>query len=94
MILKGKLERAALNYRIQGTSATMTKLATILVDKESSLEEGVLLLVHDEIVQQFKQDKSEQMADFTIECMKKAGEYFCQNVPMDAETAVGDHWIH
>lgn len=94
MILKGKLERAALNYRIQGTSATMTKLATILVDKDSSLEEGVLLLVHDEIVQQFKQDKSEQMAEFTIECMKKAGTYFCQNVPMDAETAVGDHWIH
>ena len=94
MILKGKLERAALNYRIQGTSATMTKLAAVLIEKDKSLKEGVLLLVHDELVEEYPKELAEKRSLETIECMKKAGEYFCKNVPMDAETAVGDYWIH
>jgi DNA polymerase I-like protein with 3'-5' exonuclease and polymerase domains len=94
-ILKGKLERAALNYRIQGTSATMTKLAVILMEKFiTNLQEGVLLIVHDEVVQEFKADECQKQAEFTVECMRKAGSYFCKTVPMGAEYAIGDYWIH
>ena len=94
MILKGKLERAALNYRIQGTSATMTKLATILIEKNNTLEEGVLLAIHDEELEEYLEEIAEEMSKRTVECMKKAGEYFCKKVPMDAESAIGNYWIH
>jgi DNA polymerase I-like protein with 3'-5' exonuclease and polymerase domains len=94
MVLKGKLERAALNYRIQGTASSMTKLAVILMEKEVSLEEGVSIIVHDEVVQEFESKLCEDKSRDTVECMRKSGVYFCPNVPMDAETAIGKHWIH
>lgn len=52
MVYKGKLERAGLNYRIQGNAASMTKLAVILIEKDLEannypFEYGIVLAVHD-----------------------------------------------
>ena len=96
MTLKGKLERAALNYRIQGTSATMTKIAALLLDEENmSLSEGLLLLVHDELVEEYANTKDlEALSQITVSKMKQAGGITCKTVPMNAETAVGTFWIH
>lgn len=87
------------NKKIQGLASSMTKLAAILIEEYNEknnipLEYGVLLLVHDEIVEEYPKDISENRSKMSIEFMKKAGTYFCKNVGMDAETAVGDYWIH
>jgi DNA polymerase I-like protein with 3'-5' exonuclease and polymerase domains len=95
-ILKGKLERASLNYRIQGSGATMTKIAALLIDEDNlSLDHGLLLMVHDELVEEYsKEKKLEEISKRTVSEMIKAGSYICKKVPMDAETAIGDYWIH
>lgn len=28
------------------------------------------------------------------ECMEESASYFCKKLPIPAEPAVGDHWIH
>ena len=94
MIYKGKLERAALNYRIQGTSATMTKLAVILMEKYFTHKYGVLLVVHDEVVVEFPIEHCKEKSEIVSNSMIKAGTYFCPKVPMGADSEIGDHWIH
>lgn len=94
MTYKGKLERSALNYRIQGTSATMTKLAAIIMEKEFTHNHGVLLIVHDEVVAEFPDDKCEKVSEIVSESMIKAGTYFCPTVPMGADAEIGKFWIH
>lgn len=93
--LKGKLERSGLNYRIQGTGAVMTKIALYLLDKDNmSLTEGVLLPVHDEIVEEYSENIVEQRKEETVKKMIQSGTYVCPDVPMGADAAVGDYWIH
>jgi DNA polymerase I-like protein with 3'-5' exonuclease and polymerase domains len=92
--LKGKLERCGLNYRIQATGATMTKIAIGLLDSCRNLKQGLLLAVHDELVEEYPEDMCKERSLITVEKMRQSGTYLCPNVPMDAETAVGDHWIH
>jgi DNA polymerase I-like protein with 3'-5' exonuclease and polymerase domains len=87
MVLKGQLERRALNYRIQGLAATMTKIALI---KLYDLNKKIILAVHDEILVEGQESDAELVRQVMIE----SGKDLCKNVPMDAETAYGDHWIH
>ena len=90
-ILSGKLERRALNYRIQGNAATMTKLALLyLYDK--GIE--ILLPVHDEIVAQVPINMAQEGAQIVESEMTRAGAVLCHNVPMGATAEWGDHWIH
>lgn len=93
--LKGKLERAALNFPIQGAASSMVKLATILIEKSStSLKEGVILLVHDELLTQYPEELAEAITLENENLMRKAGLFLCAHVPMNAVGEVGDHWIH
>ncbi len=95
MTLKGKLERRALNFRIQGFAATMSKVAAILIDDNNrSLKFGLLLAVHDEFVEEYIESIAEEKSALTVECMRESGRKMCKEVPMDADTAVGDYWIH
>lgn len=95
MILKGKLERASLNFRIQGLAASMSKVAAILIEnKNFSLDEGLLLIVHDEMVEEYKIKDCQQKSDFTKECFTKAGTFFCKTVPMSGTSEIGSYWIH
>jgi len=95
MIFKGKLERASLNYRIQSNASTMMKIAAIMIEKNNnSLEEGLLLIVHDETVETYLIEKTKDKSKFTVECMKNAGKVTCKKVPMDAVSEIGDYWIH
>lgn len=87
MLHKGKLERRALNYRIQGLAATMTKIA---LAELYDLNKKIVLAVHDEILVEGTEDDAELVRQVMI----KAGNQLCKKVPMDAETAYGDHWIH
>ena len=37
---------------------------------------------------------AQTVADALVSCMKDAGRMFCKTVPLDADVAIGDHWIH
>lgn len=91
----GQLSRASLNYRIQGACAFMTKIACILIDENSrDIKSGLLLPVHDEVVEEYSSDIIEDRKLLTRKYMQDAGKYLCKNVLMDADCAVGDYWIH
>lgn len=93
--LKGKLERLALNYIIQGSSSVMMKFATILVEKQTkNLKEGIILLIHDEALAQYKEEEADLKNKFVEECMQKAGTFFSSTLKMSATGAVGNYWIH
>lgn len=96
---KGQLERAALNFRIQGLSGGMTKLAAILLrnwklkngyDKEGFINN----LIHDEINSLALDDLTNTYKQKMEEVMARAGTFFCRKVPMTAEAVEGDYWGH
>lgn len=98
-ILKGKLERAALNFRIQGNSAGMIKLAAILIYNyrwDNNVQEEFYTdnIVHDELNHKSIEEKAEDYAKIIETLMIQAGKYFCPNVPMGAESKIGDYWYH
>lgn len=94
-MMKGKLERSGLNFRIQGLSSSMSKLAAMYIDKDNrSIDYGLLLMVHDEMVEEYPEDIIEERTKITLDSMKKAGTYFCKKVVMEAAEAIGDYWIH
>lgn len=97
--LRGKYERACLNYVIQGTAGSITKFAAILFRKwilNNKLENKVFVtnLVHDEINVECLEDLSEKVAEELEICMKKAGAKWCKIVPLAADAVITDYWTH
>lgn len=95
---KGKLERNALNYRVQGLSGSMTKYAAILFReyqiKNNNFDDYYLInLVHDEILVECKKD-SQLIANVVKECMEKGGEKMCKKVKMGATPVIAKVWGH
>lgn len=95
--LKGQLERKALNYSIQGTSAFISKMAALLIynyRKQNNWPAYHLVnIIHDELISTSKQEESEQYLQLTKDFMVKAGTYFC-SVPMVSDGEVSDYWKH
>jgi len=96
---KSGIERKALNFPIQGSSADVTKIAGILFFKW--IEENMMLhiikipnFVHDEIVAECPLGMEEKVASKLKECMEKAGTYFCKTVPLKAEPCISLKWEH
>lgn len=96
---RGKYERACLNYIIQGTAGSITKLAAILVRKwilENNLQDKVLItnLIHDEINLEVKEEYAELAAENLVRCMIEAGKIWCKEVPLKATCKITNHWTH
>lgn len=94
-----KWERLSLNSPTQGTGSAIIKYACILYFnwiKTNNLFNKVLLcnLVHDEIISEFPKDMVDTVPDILVQCMEKAASKLCHSLPIPAEPAVGDHWIH
>jgi DNA polymerase I-like protein with 3'-5' exonuclease and polymerase domains len=96
-ILKGKLERLALNYPIQGTSAYISKMAALLIynyRKNNNWPKFKLVnIIHDELITTSEDSESAKYLDLTKQLMIKAGTYFC-SVPMTAEGVSSKNWKH
>ena len=96
--LKGKYERASLNYKIQGPAGSITKLALILIRKyiENEVEEGEVYLintVHDEIVLYAREHSDLQKHAKALEdAMAEAGLRWCKRVKLSASAIIGDKW--
>lgn len=98
--LHNKLGRKALNYRIQGAAAMMTKIALLIIhrwrwDNKYQNVCIVFLPVHDEINGEcLDQSLVKAFSDVISNSMIKAGSYICPNVLMAADTEVESFWKH
>ena len=94
-----KYGRLARNAPSQGSSAIMTKLASIdlfnwIVDNNYFNKILLVNITHDEINTEFPEDLKDTYPKLVQDIMAKAGSELCSKVEVPAEAAVGDHWIH
>ena len=97
--IKGKYERACLNYIIQGSAGSITKLAAIYFKNwilENNLQESVYTtnLVHDEINVETLEIHSKVVAKALENAMQKAGKVWCKTIPLNAEAVISEFWGH
>ena len=97
--LKGKLERASLNFPIQGCAGSMTKLAVVYIRayliKNNAFDRfQITNLVHDEINCEAKEEYAEECAKVMEIAMKKAADVWCKTIKMNAEAVIGNYWTH
>jgi DNA polymerase-1 len=85
--------RVAINMPIQGTAADMIKIAMIKIYAElekMKAKTKMVLQVHDELVFDAHKDEIDQLQPMIKEMMENA---LPLNVPVVAETGVGDNWL-
>jgi DNA polymerase I-like protein with 3'-5' exonuclease and polymerase domains len=86
------------NAPIQGGSATMTKAAACLIQREID-DRGwqdqafIVNMVHDEIVAEVDDAIAEEMAGVMRHCMEEAGKFYCPDVPVVAEFPKGSNGV-
>jgi DNA polymerase I len=86
-------ERVAINMPIQGTAADMIKIAMINIHKELTRRKTrtrMVLQVHDELLFDAHKDEVDELRPLIKELMEDA---LPLNVPVVAETGVGDNWL-
>jgi len=88
-------ERQAVNSRIQGGAATLTKLALITIAKDKRLKDlGAFLIntVHDEILMEVPIENSKKAEKLLVEDMLTSAKKYVYNVPMSADTYNVNCW--
>lgn len=96
---KGHLRRIALNYVIQGTAASITKIAVYLFFKWIMRNNylnivKIVLLVHDEVVVECPTTLSKEVSKNLQYYMEKAGDYYCDIIPLKADPVISKVWEH
>ncbi|MEW5945699.1 MAG: DNA polymerase I [bacterium] len=88
--------RAAVNARIQGTSADVIKLAMIRIHDEienGRLDARMIMQVHDELVFEAPAKKLRAAAERVKELMETAADgYEKMSVPLSVDVSAGDNW--
>jgi len=97
--LKGNIRRMALNFPIQGSSASITKLANVyffrwIVENNLLNKVKIVNIVHDEIMTEQHKDLSPLVLKELKECMERAGSYYCPIIPLKAEPVITPYWGH
>ncbi|MGH2583087.1 MAG: DNA polymerase I [Anaerolineales bacterium] len=91
-IMRGRLEREAINSPIQGSAADIMKLAMLRVAAalpKAKLGGHMLLQVHDELVLEVRDDEVEKTASLVSREMGAAYEL---KVPLATDVRVGKNW--
>jgi DNA polymerase-1 len=86
---KSAAERQAFNFKIQGASADIGKIAGILLLKSLPVEAKIILFVHDEWVVECPKDMAEEVAQIMKECMEQA---VALRVKMVVETKIVENF--
>ena len=87
--------RQCLNARIQGTAASMTKLAMIMVHNDKELNDlgfKLLVTVHDEMFGECPTENSERCGKRLCEVMIEAAKVRCGIVPWKCDPYTVKHW--
>jgi DNA polymerase-1 len=90
-------ENIGKNHPIQGTSASITKLALVKIQEyinQHNKPAKIIAVIHDEILLEVKEDIADEMSKVTQNCMIEAFNHYCPDVPMDVNPQIGNHWIH
>lgn len=96
---KGAIRRHALNLPCQGTSAQITKIASIHLFNEI-IRRGwfdvvkIVLYLHDELQCECPKSIAEEVAKLMHECMIAAGAVYCKEVPLGASGGITPVWEH
>jgi len=98
-IMRGEIERKALDYPIQGTSAIITKVAAIyffkyLKDEDLLFKVWISNLIHDEILVESPKDIAEEVAHHLQKRMIIAGDKFCPIIKLKVSLIISDTWHH
>lgn len=89
--------REAFNHRIQSTAANILKYAAYLVHYEFikagfSWQEGIVGLIHDEILCHIKEENVETAKEIICNCMKIAGEKLAPGLLFNIKAKAADNW--
>ena len=88
-------ERQAVNARVQGGAATLTKKALIdLYYNENLRKLGAKLIncVHDEILMEVPTENAERAADLLSETMVNSAKKYVTNIPMQCDSYIVPCW--
>jgi len=96
---KGQIRRNALNFPIQGTSASITKYACILFYDwllENAYQDIIKIVnvIHDEVLIECPKHLTDTVAKTLKNCMEKAGNLYCTIVPLQASPIISTFWDH
>jgi DNA polymerase-1 len=92
------LEKASLNYPIQGESAEMTKLAGVyfferyLVKEDRLFTVKIINFVHDELLVEAPEDIQDEVSENLKKAMLDAADKFCKRVRMSATPTISTYW--
>lgn len=92
--LLSEIRRKAQNYGIQGSGATMSKIAGNLIRKEFKKIQGaeLLLIIHDEWIAECNIEDVELVKDIIEKCMAKAAKMLCTIVAPQAKAVQTVMW--
>lgn len=96
--LYSSLERAGLNYPIQGTASSQIKTSLIylrnhLIDHNVT-DFKVINVIHDEILGECPKEVGEKYGKLLEECMVRGGNVFVKNKIMAADYVLSEVWGH
>ena len=92
----GSIRRESGNHFIQGSAAEVTKQALIyLVEniQKYKLDAKIVLVVHDEIVVECKEEQAEECKKILEQSMLDGFYFFFKKVPMIVDGYISDYWI-
>ena len=90
-------ERQAVNSRVQGGAATLTKTALINIYYDKELKElGAYLIntVHDEILVEAPSENAQKVADRLVKVMIDSAKKYVPDVPMKCDPYIVDAWYN
>ena len=92
--IKGAIERAGKNHRIQGSNADTIKQAMVyLTERLKPYDAKLVLTVHDEVSVECHEDHVEPVAEITSQALIDGFGEFFNIVKMEADSLVGDCWL-
>ena len=93
-----KWERMSLNSPTQGSGIILLKFASIkffqwILDHNMFNKVRICDMVHDELIIEYPEEL-EEVPNILKKCMEDSAAIFCTKLPIPAEPAVGNYWIH
>ncbi len=97
--LRGKIERLALDYPIQGSAAEISKLASVYIFEYIVRNNFIDIVkfcntVHDEVLLECPKGIADIIQIAVEQCMERAGKIYCKVVPLKVESKIANFWDH
>ena len=89
------MAHTALNALLQANGAIISKRAMLIASEEierRKLDAFQIIFYHDEFAYESSKSCSEEVGQILVDSMRKAGEYYKLNIPIDGEYAIGRDW--